>query len=73
MTLGEDLSFTIEGRDGTIRVVISTALLKTLAGRSHVSASEVLSIHRSDFEDVALAKARRQGSSRVIRLESSDM
>jgi hypothetical protein len=69
----EDFSFDVEGRNGPLRVVISTSVLRSFAGRSHVTVSEVLEIYRSDLEDVARAKARKNGSLVTVRLEASDL
>jgi hypothetical protein len=73
MTSADDRTFVIDTPEGTLRVVISAALLRTFAGRNHVTVTEVLNIYRSELEDAARAKARRSGNRSSVRLEASDL
>jgi hypothetical protein len=73
MTGADDRSFVIETQDGPLRVVVSAAVLRPFAGRSHVTVAEVFDIYRSELEDAARAKAKRNGSKSMVRLEATDL
>ena len=73
MTGADDRSFVIDTADGPLRVFVSATVLRTFAGRSHVTTAEVLDIYRYELEDAARAKAKRSGNGSTVRLEASDL
>jgi len=72
MSGSDDLTFTVQTAGGPVQARISAEVLRSLAGRSHVTAGELLDIYRSDLEAAVEAKADR-GSRPFVRLERSDL
>lgn len=68
-----DRSFMIDTQDGRLRVLVSATVLRSFAGRSHVTVTEVLDIYRTELEEAARVKARRGRSQSLVRLEASDL
>jgi hypothetical protein len=68
----EDLRFVVEGIDGPVHAVVSLSVLRTLAGRSHVSGYELLSIYRSELEEIVRSKAGHR-TDRAVRIETADL
>ncbi len=68
----DDLSFAVETMDGNVQAVISPTVLKRLAGRSHVTGSELIDVYRTELEDIVKAKAGRRGAG-IVRIEAGDL
>jgi hypothetical protein len=72
MTNAPDVQLRVQTDDGMVIAHISRAALIKLAGRSHISAEEIMAAHRIELEDIVRDKLLGSSASSV-RIDERDL
>ena len=69
----DGIAFTVETDNGPVRALLTAAARRTLAGRSHISGPDLLSIYRFELEQIVLRMVQELGRRDLYRIEPADL